>query len=794
MTWRPFPLVGGAYADESRPWSSQRCVNYLLVPAEAEGTRSRAKLVGVPGLAAFSRGMQEAPVRGLHNVEGLLLAVAGDMLYRMSPTAVAIPIGPVPGTGRVEMAHNQIQNGYEVMVANGQSGYVYNTRTQAYGQVEDEGFPGMRSPAFVDGYIAGVEPQGRFWYHSELRAATQYNTLDRYDAEALPDKIQLLRVANRTALVLGQGSGQFFRNTGAATGTFANENGTEFTVGAASRYAAEVVDSTVVWLGNDGLVYQTSGASPQIVSTGPIASAMAQYDLSTCFTMLWEDGKHKVVYFTYPQGQTFGYDLWTRAWHERQSYGMERWRVSALCRWGNRWVAGDYANGRLYWLDKDVQAEYDEPLQRRRVAASIHADENPVVVNAMRLVIDTGLPTKEPGEFPVPPIGPQLSGAAPDGSIGFLYAGYTYTSTPGDAPIVSSIIASGALPPGVTYDGETHTLSATMPTHIGGFTFTIRDTDANGLWVELTDTVRIASVSLASGWDEHSHSPYLSPSETGEVWGASTGGGGGTEMIGIDGGRFVIVKSASGSFYTDDLGGTRTAITLDDYGGAHNGDFRAGLLVIGGSAAGIWYSQNRGGTVSLVGYPAAPRTGYAAILADRVISASQYKSTLHYTTDLTTLTGWVSGAALPSVTMFGGGGAAARSESVAAFGGSNDSSKPVIVFTDDGLALLRTVNLTESTGELVVAACCGRVGDRDVWLFATDGEEVWWTDDDGETMHLADYTIGVQDITFNGDRFILVGSVGGLAYVGLSGDGTTLTEATSYPFSGNVSLVASYVP
>ncbi len=492
MTWSPFPLVGAAYNDEARPWSSQRLVNMLLVPAEAEGTRSRAKLVGVPGLDAFSRGMQEAPVRGLHNCEGLLLAVAGDTLYRITPAAVAVPIGPVPGTGRVEMANNQITNGYEVLVANNQSGYVYNTRTGVYGQIDDAGFPGLRSPGYIDGYIAGVEPQGRFWAHSELRQATEWNTLDRYAAEARPDKIQLLRVNNRSVLVLGETSGQFFRNTGALTGTFANENGTEFAVGAGSRYAAEVVDNNVVWLGNDGLVYTLNGASPTILSTGPIAQAMAQYDLASCFSTLWEDNKHKVVYFTFPQGQTFGIDLWTRTWHERVSYGLDRWRINALVRWNRQWIAGDFYNGRLYRLDWRVQADYDQPLVRRRVTAVIHADENEVIINALRIKANTGQPTVEPAEFPVPPGGPSVSGEAPDGTTDAAYS-FAYTVTAGDSAIASTTLVDTTLPEGWAWDSSTGTIShAATPIPAGTIELRMRATDANGLWAEHSDSFTIA--------------------------------------------------------------------------------------------------------------------------------------------------------------------------------------------------------------------------------------------------------------------------------------------------------------
>lgn len=485
--WQPLQFVGGAYRDDSRPWSAQDCVNYLPVRAEMPGTRSMQKLVGVPGLNPFTAGMQAAPVRGLHDVEGLLLAVTGGTLYRIRPNGIAIPIGAIPGVGRVSMAHNQIANGFEVMIATGQSGYVYNTATDMLAQVTDEGFPGMLSADYVDGYIAGVDPQGRFWFHSELRQATQYNTLDRYDAESAPDRLLSLVVSHREVLVLGTRTGQFYRNTGAATGTFQNANGMEIDVGVANPYCAARMDNTVYWLGNDGLVYRLEGHSPVIVSTGPISDAMARLDLSRAYAMVWEDRKHKVFYLTFPDGQTWGYDAWSQEWHRRQSYGMERWRVSALCQSNGVWYAGDYTNGRLYRLDWDLQAEADDPLVRRRVTGAIHADQNEVLVNGVELVLDTGKPTVAAAPFPGQPEGPSISGEAPDGLSSDAYS-FSYTVTAGDAPISRTVLRDTTLPDGWSWNEATATIShAGTPVPAATISLSMRVYDTNGLYADHDD-------------------------------------------------------------------------------------------------------------------------------------------------------------------------------------------------------------------------------------------------------------------------------------------------------------------
>ena len=231
---------------------------------------------------------------------------------------------------------------------------------------------------------------------------------------------------------------------------------------------------------------------------------------------------------------------------------------------------------------------------------------------------------------------------------------------------------------------------------------------------------------------------------------------------------------------------------MDGYGGSHDGDYRDGLLVAGGSFGGIWYSHTRGESMTHVAYPNAPRTNHALILPDRVVAASLYHSNLYFTTDLVGLDSWSEGASLPSGMSFSSGGCQARSATVAAFC-SHRSGKPAIVFTSTGASIFRVVSLTSSAGSIMLSACCGRVRGRDVWLFGTDVHEIWWSDDNGQNMHLCPFEIKASDIAFNGRQFIIVGEDSdGDPYIGLSDDGTSITEATSHPFLARVNLVAAF--
>jgi hypothetical protein len=389
--YRPFPHVfGGYYADGARPWSSQDCVNFLPMKAERPGTRSPWKLRTPPGLVPFCNLNTGLPVRGTHDVEGLLLAVSGTTLFRVTPQGVATSVGTIPGVGRVSMAHNQQTVGNQVAIANGQAGYVYNTDTGALVQITDSAFPGARVFDFVDGYLAFVEPQGRYWAHSDLANALEYNSLDRNEAESAPDKHTTLIVSNREVAVFGPRTGEFFRNSGANTGTFQRLDGTELEVGIASTFAVARLDNTLYFLGHDGVVYRLQGHQQVRVSTGPIEELIAARNIANAFALTWEDRSHKVFYLTFPDGETIGFDVWTDEWHRRQSFGMDRWRLNTLTLSNGEWIGGDYTNGKLYRVDWDTVSEDSLPLVRRRRFAVLHGDGNDIGIEGIKLHFDVG--------------------------------------------------------------------------------------------------------------------------------------------------------------------------------------------------------------------------------------------------------------------------------------------------------------------------------------------------------------------------------------------------------------------
>lgn len=448
MRLSPVNIIGGWYADTALSWAAMRTVNYLPEAAEVEGTRTLKKLATPPGLRAIVDLGTDAPVRGLEDVEGTLFAVSGDSLFEIDTGFTATNRGNIPGVSRVSMAHNK-QGGAtaanELAIANGLSGYVYNTATQALVQITDSGFEGASTFDYVDGYISFTDPQGRFWGHSDLNQATSYSTLDRNDAESAPDKILSHIVSHREVIVWGPRTGEFFRNTGAATGTFQRVDGTEMEVGICSTFARARVDNTVVWVGHDLTVYRLNGHSPQRISTRPIEQLLSRVDPSTIFCTTWEDRGHKVCYITSPGNFTIGYDFASGLWHARESYGLEQWRVNALVRWNGLWIAGDYANGLLYALDWNTYTENGRPMVGDVATGYTTADQNAVLAPYVEFIFDTG------GDEGTQPAPLSITGDLPDGFVGDTGT-MQYQVTGGFPPYGPVTLATGSLPPGATMD------------------------------------------------------------------------------------------------------------------------------------------------------------------------------------------------------------------------------------------------------------------------------------------------------------------------------------------------------
>jgi hypothetical protein len=500
--WQDFPLPDGSYDDQAREWTQQDVVNYLPLFAQQAGARSRTLYRTAPGLDVFAS-IGDGPHRGAISVEGTLFVVSGTALYEVAKDGTTTSRGTIPGTGRVCMAYNQITSGNQLVVGNGSSGYVYNTVTGAFTQITDDGFAGFKSCDFLNQYIVGVEPLGRFWYHSDLVDALSYNTLDRYGAETSPDAIMGLIGSHNEVLVFGARTIEPWVNdpeNNAAATAFQLQRGSVIERGCLNGNTIRRLDNSVFFLGDDRIVYRLNGYTPVPISTQPMAVAFRDLDATKAFAFTYEDNGHVVYYLTWGDGQTWGYDVASQKWHRRESFGLNRWRVNTLVKWGNEWVGGDYQNGKLYRIAWDYPFEGCEIMPRRLRTSVLHADSNPVTVNGFRVEAATGRPETTPTAFAPPSVSGNLPDSLTEGDV----VSFDYTVAPAYPGQQVTLTLSGELPPGLALTG--YHVGGTVQVGAGGNTYTWTVTPASDCAVG-TPLPDLTTVAVEPGahdpcWDE----------------------------------------------------------------------------------------------------------------------------------------------------------------------------------------------------------------------------------------------------------------------------------------------------
>jgi hypothetical protein len=378
---------------------------------------------------------------------------------------------------------------------NGSAGFIYNTASQVFEAITDNGYPGAMDALFMDGYFVQIEPARRFAFNSELADGLAYNTLDRFTSEKSPDLLMALGATQNDLILFSEGSGEFFENTGAAQQPFRSKR-ISMERGCASRYGVVHLDNTVFWLGDDGKFYVLDGYGPRRISTRPIEQSILGLNWAQAFGFVWESAGHACAYWTFPDGQTWGYDVSQPPgfqWHRRESYGFDRWRVTSTAYWKNRWIAGDFQSGRLWELDWDYPLEFETEMVSELTSPVIHDNQSAVLMPRLEFMFDTGQPEVAVREFEIDVEPLDIDGNLPDGFVGDSGT-YQYTVSGGVPPLVGVSLFSGTLPPGATMNSAglvTYTFTTS-----GSYSWVVQVTDADGNTATVADSAEVLAVPI----------------------------------------------------------------------------------------------------------------------------------------------------------------------------------------------------------------------------------------------------------------------------------------------------------
>lgn len=394
-----FPgFIGPSYTLQSVNVDCQRCVN--LYPEINElGTgkeREVAALVGTPGLRLLVH-LVSSPIRGLYTAsDGTLYAVGGNKLYSLNSSFSPTQLGVLnTGDGPVSMS----DNGEQVVVVDGDFGYVWTVDTSAFAQISDPDFLGADQVTFQDGYFIFNKPNSQQFYISEINGVA-FDALDIASAEGSPDRLIGLISDHQNLYLFGRQSTEIFYNSGAADFPFVRTQGAILEVGCSAAFSIAKLQSAIYWLGQDesgrGIVYRAQGFQPQRVSTHAIEKVISDLgDVSDARAWTYQQAGHSFYCLSIPGAEsTWVFDTSTNLWHERASLdfdGYSRHRADCHAFAYETNVVGDRTSGKLFALDPEVFTDDGDEIVRERSAPHITKELDRIFHSRFQLDIETGV-------------------------------------------------------------------------------------------------------------------------------------------------------------------------------------------------------------------------------------------------------------------------------------------------------------------------------------------------------------------------------------------------------------------
>jgi len=363
-----------SYKSDSLALSAQRCIN-AYAEFQPPSAKSQSPVFGCPGIASYIT-VGNGPIRGMFDMDGVPYVVSGPNLYTFNAAGTVTQIGSsITGSSVVSMAGN----GVEIAIANGVNGFIYNIAAGTFVQISDGDFhAGAQTVTYIDGYfVFDWSGTGKFFL-SNLLAGTSYSALDFATAESAPDDIMTTSARSGLLVVFGAKTIEFWDHTGASSFPFRRVKGSTINRGIAGPKCKADEDNGSFFLGEDRVFYRLQGSTLQKASTHALEKEWETYStISDAFCFPMSFGGHKFIYLTFPtEGTTFGYDLTTQLWHERQSYdpsGNEvKWRANAICAAHGFTYIGDANSNKVGKLSNSTYTEFGDPMIMTLTAPVLH--------------------------------------------------------------------------------------------------------------------------------------------------------------------------------------------------------------------------------------------------------------------------------------------------------------------------------------------------------------------------------------------------------------------------------------
>ncbi len=365
------PLGVKAYARPSAQQPETRLVNMFIEQDESGSSPDEVARLQRPGLkrlATLPQGAVRAVYQSDNEISKAPLYVAGSkFLYRGPGDGVVVEVADVGtdgSTARIEA------NSLVIGILSAGVFRTWDGSTVKVIQQRDKEDPTASGITYSDlpdiidvdvlnGYFLFATASGTFFWLTPGEISV--NPLNFATAEGNPDGCLAVRRLRDDIYFYGPNSIEVWQATGDTDATFQRANGRLIDRGLMTRDTLVVYDNSLVWVGDDGIVYRMSDVPTRISDFG-IEERMRNRTAAPSAWSFTVFG-HKFYVLKIPGQGSFAYDAATQSWCEFASTGATEWKPSIGVDTPTGVVCGDNT-GAVFTLDPDSSLDDGQPFLR----------------------------------------------------------------------------------------------------------------------------------------------------------------------------------------------------------------------------------------------------------------------------------------------------------------------------------------------------------------------------------------------------------------------------------------------
>jgi len=246
----------------------------------------------------------------------------------------------------------------------------------------DGAFTGGTNVDIVDNYFVYNRPSTQQFgcsnVLSPISGSTNFSSKD-----GAPDNLVTLIVDHREIYLLGETSSEVWVDQGTSPFPFTRIPGTSTQHGIVAPFSMARLGNSFAYLSKNNrgtaMIVQMNGYVPQRISTHAVENSLTGQTITDAVAWTYQLEGHEVYVISFPSiNLTWCYDVATGMWHKwlytNDKGQYERCRGNCAAVFQGYVLVGDYANGKIYRLDRNIYTDDGQYVKRIRRAPHLTTD------------------------------------------------------------------------------------------------------------------------------------------------------------------------------------------------------------------------------------------------------------------------------------------------------------------------------------------------------------------------------------------------------------------------------------